>query len=205
MKRAKTISFTAKCSDLFDLVIADGDEVVAEHDGYVPSGLGIGGGDYVELTINLETGFVVGWKSITIDDAIATIPSEDDEDDEDAETLQEKQDRLFNEGSIAKDFTKNRNFVKPVIREVSLVEREAEDIDPTSIAGKIIDLSKQELINYLGFEPIVEDDMPYAWFAKIDGQVCLICGTEKNESINIWQTFGPEAAFRKAFPKNWEK
>jgi len=46
----------AKCSDCCFLRVGDG----REHDGYVPGGLGIGGGDYVEFYWCLECGQIQG-------------------------------------------------------------------------------------------------------------------------------------------------
>ena len=42
----KVISVTAKCKDMCDITYADG----TNYDGYVPANLGIGEGDYIELT-----------------------------------------------------------------------------------------------------------------------------------------------------------
>ena len=39
-----------------------------ESDGYVPSGFGIGGGDYIELEIDFETGQILNWKKPSDDD-----------------------------------------------------------------------------------------------------------------------------------------
>ncbi len=52
----KTFEFSAKCSDLFDAATNYG-----YYDGYVPSGLGIGGGDYISISVDIETGRIVGW------------------------------------------------------------------------------------------------------------------------------------------------
>ena len=57
------LSFSAKCSDLFGGSIIDDDgNVVKELDGYVPNGLCIGSGDYVEMTIDLDTGKIEDFK-----------------------------------------------------------------------------------------------------------------------------------------------
>lgn len=58
----KTLTISGKCSDMCDYRVLDADgNVVAKHDGYVPSGFGIGGGDYISLTIDIETGTIVNW------------------------------------------------------------------------------------------------------------------------------------------------
>ena len=62
----KTISISAKCSDLcFTTVIDANGDTIKESDGYVPDNIGIGGGDYVDLDIDIETGTIVNWKRPT--------------------------------------------------------------------------------------------------------------------------------------------
>lgn len=51
------LSVQAKCSDLCHVSYPNG----KESDGYVPEAIGIGGGDYIELKIDIETGQVQGW------------------------------------------------------------------------------------------------------------------------------------------------
>jgi hypothetical protein len=57
----KTLTITAKCSDTFSAQLDEPGKPSREHDGYVPEGLGIGGGDYVEMTIDLKTGKIQNW------------------------------------------------------------------------------------------------------------------------------------------------
>ena len=54
---SKYLSITAKCSDRCGGSYPGGTEI----EGYVPKGIGIGGGDYVELTIDIETGVIQDW------------------------------------------------------------------------------------------------------------------------------------------------
>lgn len=55
----KTITISAKCSDLFSASLDDG----REYDGYVPDFFpGEHYGDYVELEIELATGKILNWK-----------------------------------------------------------------------------------------------------------------------------------------------
>ena len=54
-----TISFGGKCSDLFDLTWPDG----AEYEGYVPNGIGIGGGDYIHMRVCVDCHQVIGMSS----------------------------------------------------------------------------------------------------------------------------------------------
>ena len=55
---SKTISFRGKCSDRFYLKFPNG----KEYWGYVPLEIGIGGSDYIELEIDIETGQIIGWQ-----------------------------------------------------------------------------------------------------------------------------------------------
>lgn len=51
----RVASVSAKCSDMCDVSIGD-----EEHDGYVPEGLGIGGGDYISFSYCLDCGTIQG-------------------------------------------------------------------------------------------------------------------------------------------------
>jgi hypothetical protein len=63
--KAKVISISAKCSDLFSASLDDG----RVYDGYVPKFFpGQHYGDYVELEIELETGRILNWKKPTEED-----------------------------------------------------------------------------------------------------------------------------------------
>ena len=53
----RVLKISGKCSDCFSMLM-DG----KEYDGYVPGFLG--GGDYIELDIDLDTGKILNWKSI---------------------------------------------------------------------------------------------------------------------------------------------
>jgi hypothetical protein len=65
MKRILSIS--AKCNDLC-FTEFNSDELNIEKDGYVPKNLGIGGGDFVDLEIDVETGQILNWKALTNED-----------------------------------------------------------------------------------------------------------------------------------------
>ena len=54
------LQITAKCDDRCSVSAG---ELLRQ--GYVPRNLGIGGGDYIRLTIDTETGKVEGWKPLT--------------------------------------------------------------------------------------------------------------------------------------------
>lgn len=59
----KTITISAKCSDLFNMSSDTG----LEYDGYVPFG-SLGGDDYVEMEIDNDTGQILNWKPLTAAD-----------------------------------------------------------------------------------------------------------------------------------------
>ena len=63
---ARTIMISAKCSDLFYAELFDG----RVYEGYVPDLFtdGKGGGDFVRLEIDLDTGKIVDWEKPTEDD-----------------------------------------------------------------------------------------------------------------------------------------
>ncbi|MNI67733.1 hypothetical protein D3C73_1233800 [compost metagenome] len=67
MTTAKTIVLMAKTRDACNVQVLDndGDRIYHIDGDYVPYGFGIGGGDYLELTIDIETGKVVGWNPET--------------------------------------------------------------------------------------------------------------------------------------------
>jgi len=66
IKEARYLTICGKTSDRFSgtLESSEGEDVY-RYDGYVPSNLGIGGGDYIEMKIDLHSGMIVKWKPIT--------------------------------------------------------------------------------------------------------------------------------------------
>lgn len=60
---AKIMAIFAKTRDAANVQVKDqdGQDILHIDGDYVPYGFGIGGGDYLELTIDVETGMVVGW------------------------------------------------------------------------------------------------------------------------------------------------
>lgn len=54
-KSIRVLDMSAKCSDRFNCDLG-----TATHDGYVPLDMGIGGGDYIELSMCLDCGQVQG-------------------------------------------------------------------------------------------------------------------------------------------------
>lgn len=77
-KSERLANVGAKCSDLCSVTIGD-----AEHDGYVPDDIGIGGGDYVELEYCLDCGQIQG--EFPLPTSKMEEKSTDDEEDEDEE------------------------------------------------------------------------------------------------------------------------
>lgn len=74
----RIFSISAKCSDLCCASYQN-----AESDGYVPSDLGIGGGDYIELDVCADCGRIQNFKPLTDKQLIAAIDNKtgDDEDE----------------------------------------------------------------------------------------------------------------------------
>jgi hypothetical protein len=67
----KVLSIVAKCSDLCWCSFYNEESGnTFERDGYVPNDLGIGGGDYVEIRIDAETGQIEGWKPLDSIDVV---------------------------------------------------------------------------------------------------------------------------------------
>ncbi len=92
------LNINAKCSDLCEAILLLNGVVVKSHDGYVPSSLGIGGGDYVELSIDLATGQILNWTPPTKAEIKAFVNDDEDDDDEDdveGEIITPKQWRRF--------------------------------------------------------------------------------------------------------------
>lgn len=67
------LTISAKCSDLCYTKYKDNKGNITESDNYVPANIGIGGlgGDYVELDIDMKTGQIQNWKSISDKQVIA--------------------------------------------------------------------------------------------------------------------------------------
>ena len=64
------LRFSGKTSDLCSYALLDEKgETIHTAQGYVPSDLGIGGGDYVQFELDLATGQLVNFKPVTDIDA----------------------------------------------------------------------------------------------------------------------------------------
>jgi hypothetical protein len=61
------LSISAKSSDLNSISFKDKNGKITEGGdySYVPNNIGIGGGDYVELDIDMETGQILNWKPVS--------------------------------------------------------------------------------------------------------------------------------------------
>jgi hypothetical protein len=75
-----TLKVSAKCSDMFSGRLTVGDKHYPI-DGYVPSEFGIGGGDYVEFDLDLDTGKIIGFDVEKAKRGIAEAAAPEDEDD----------------------------------------------------------------------------------------------------------------------------
>ena len=72
MNNIKTIRIYGHCVDTFgaEFIKADGSSCC--YDGYVPEGMGVGGGDDIYLEIDKETGKILNWKPLQ-DEQVAMI------------------------------------------------------------------------------------------------------------------------------------
>jgi hypothetical protein len=59
----KTISISAKCSDMFNATLSEYGVPIGKYSGYVPAFFpGQHYGDYVQLEIDIATGKILNWK-----------------------------------------------------------------------------------------------------------------------------------------------
>jgi len=77
----RTLEITAKCSDLCFTTFKNGDKEY-EQDGYPLDIPGLCEGDYVHLTVDLDTGKLIGFISPTTEDILQQLKNEDDEDED---------------------------------------------------------------------------------------------------------------------------
>lgn len=61
-------------------------KIVARSDGYVPDIKGIGGGDYIEMDIDLDTGQILNWKPSTHIEVLEAVKGYDDSDEDEEDT-----------------------------------------------------------------------------------------------------------------------
>lgn len=64
------ISLFMKHNDCASITISDGDKNIVEHDGYMPYLNSFIGGDDTQLTIDNETGKIIGWEPISMETLI---------------------------------------------------------------------------------------------------------------------------------------
>lgn len=78
----KTVKITGKVSDMFSLTAHnENGDFVGEYQGYVPKEIFGYSGDYIELTIDLETGKIVGWVKPDDEEVTSILKTYDSEDD----------------------------------------------------------------------------------------------------------------------------
>jgi len=83
-------SVEAKCSDCCDVQVGS-----ANHSGYVPNDIGIGGGDYIEIDYCLDCGKIQGdfpLESSRLEENEDYDDDDDDDDDEDDEDEDEDEE-----------------------------------------------------------------------------------------------------------------
>ncbi len=78
----RKISISAKCSDLCNVEYYKDGECIIESDGYVPDFKGICRGDYIDISIDLDTGKIIGFNPISHEDVMNELGDEDWEEDE---------------------------------------------------------------------------------------------------------------------------
>jgi len=67
----RTLSINAKCSDMCALEFIDTEkDIKIEKHGYVPRNLGIGGADYICITIDMDSGKILNWQFLENDQII---------------------------------------------------------------------------------------------------------------------------------------
>ena len=76
------ISINGKCRDLFDCSYNSRSGKTYEYDGYVPSGLGIGEGDYIEFDFCAVCGTIQGFEPLSEQDILLELEVDDEDDDE---------------------------------------------------------------------------------------------------------------------------
>lgn len=64
----RVLSISAKCSDMSVVELYENEKRVAYSEGYFPSSLGLGGGDYINIDINADTGQILNWMPIVKED-----------------------------------------------------------------------------------------------------------------------------------------
>ena len=69
---SKIISIVGKCSDMCSIEYSD-EKTKLYHNGYVPRNIGIGGGDYIRLKIDIETGQIIDWPTLSKKDVITSL------------------------------------------------------------------------------------------------------------------------------------
>jgi len=80
---ARVVSINGKCQDLFSAELETESGETARHEGYVPSDLGIGDGDYIEMEFCLECGKIQGDFPLSTTELEESIEEESEEEDED--------------------------------------------------------------------------------------------------------------------------
>jgi hypothetical protein len=71
MAQKRILKISGHCQDRFTASLNDGKPRTDYGPDYVPSDMGIGGGDSIDLEIDIDTGQILNWKkpdSDTIDD-----------------------------------------------------------------------------------------------------------------------------------------
>lgn len=66
----KILRINGHCVDSFDATLLSENGRAVNYDGYVPGGIGIGGGDDICMDIDIETGKILNWKPLTEEEIV---------------------------------------------------------------------------------------------------------------------------------------
>jgi CDP-diacylglycerol pyrophosphatase len=66
VRQIRTLHIHAQCVDRATVNAKDANRsTLLEHQGYLPHGLGLGGGDYIKFEVDIETGQILNWEKPT--------------------------------------------------------------------------------------------------------------------------------------------
>jgi hypothetical protein len=90
----RTLQLSGKCSDLCFTIFNDGEKEYKQ-DGYPPNIKGLARGDYVDVTINLDTGKIINWTVPTNEEIKKEMDIKDFEEDKESDEIDN--DPYFND------------------------------------------------------------------------------------------------------------
>ena len=158
------IYISAKCSDLFDMIVIENGNTIKELEGSVPYVDGLGGGDYVEMKIDIETGQILNWdkeamceyitkmkefKGVKIPNNFEDLMEDEDYMNDQDKTDEERLDEMIEKYGGSEDTEKlleeNNKKYKP------LFEQAQKDIQPYAEKFKDKKIEGKEVVIYKTF------------------------------------------------------